>query len=158
MKKKLLVGVISAVLLLGGATTVMAATFQSPAEIYAALKGVTVDEAYAGKAAGKSFGAMAKEAGVLEEFQAKMLENKKAILQERVDSGQLTLEQADAAIKNLETNLANCDGTSLGQKGCGVGGGCYGQGAGANAAQGTGDLSQGKRGPGMMRGGMGRSF
>lgn len=133
--KKLLIGVLTAGLLLVGATSVFAGTFKSPAEIYAELKGVTVEEAYAEKAAGTSYGQLADQAGVLEEFKADMLENRKAMIQDRVASGQLTQEQADAMIKNMEANIANCDGTmSNGYGGKGQGfGGMFGKGRGMGA-------------------------
>jgi hypothetical protein len=134
--KKILIGVITAGMLLIGATGVLAATFKSPAEIYAELKGGTVEEAYAAKATGKSFGRLADEAGVLDEFKAKMLENRKTVIQERVANGQLTQEQADFIIKNMETNQANCEGTGmLGRSGTGKMGG---MGQGMKGALGAG--------------------
>jgi hypothetical protein len=134
--KKIMIGVITAGLLLIGATGVFAATFKSPAEIYAELKGVPVEEAYAAKATGSSYGQLADEAGVLNEFKAKMLENRKAVIQERVANGQLTQEQANLIIKNMETNQANCDGTGmLGRNGVGKMGG---MGQGMKGALGAG--------------------
>jgi hypothetical protein len=148
--KKILIGAITAGMLLVGATGALAATFKSPAEIYSELKGVTVEEAYAAKAAGNSYGKLANDAGLLEEFKAEMIENRKALIQERVANGQMTQEQGDAIIKNMETNMANCDGTFNGRggrgqgiggmfgkgRGMGAGGGCWNQGAG-NSAPGT---------------------
>lgn len=135
--KKLMIGILTAGLLLVGATGVFAATFKSPAEIYAQLKGVTVEEAYAAKATGSSYGQLAAEAGVLDEFKSKMLENRKAVIQDRVANGQLTQEQADAVIKNMEANQAVCDGTGMtGRGGAGRMGG-FGQGQGAKGSMGA---------------------
>jgi len=138
--KKTIIGVITAGMLLVGATSVVAATFKSPAEIYAGLKGVTVEEAYDAKAAGSTYGELADEAGVLDAFKAEMLENRKAMIQDRVESGQLTQEQADAYIENMEANQANCDGTTMG--------------AGGHMGQALGGFGQGQS-RGMMGGGRG---
>jgi hypothetical protein len=132
--KKLLIGTITAGLLLVGATTAFAGTFKTPAEIFAELKGVTVEEAYASRASGSTYGQLADEAGVLDEFRADMLENRKAIIQERVANGELTQEQADAIIANMEANAAYCDGTGAGGRGMmGQGYGMFGNGRGAGA-------------------------
>ena len=57
-----------------------------------------------------------------------MLEQKKAILDQRVSEGRLTQEQADATLKAIQDNQATCDGTGrmvIGRKnGAGFGGGC----------------------------------
>lgn len=138
---KLLIGTVTVGLLLVGATSVLAANFKSPAEVFAELKGVTVEEAYAAKAAGNSYGQLADEAGVLDEFKANMLENRKAIIQERVTNGQLTQEQADSMIQNMEANQAICDGTGMfGRGGAGRMGG-FGQGQGQGS---KGDLGAGR--------------
>jgi len=147
--KKILIGVITAGMLLVGATGVLAATFKSPAEIYAELKGVTVEEAYAAKAQGSTYGQLADEAGVLDEFKSQMLENRKAIIQERVANGQLTQEQADAIIKNMEANLAACDGTGMyGRSGTGQALGGFGKGMGRNGGCGIGGGRWGTQGSG----------
>lgn len=145
MKRKILIGAITAGLLLVGATSVFAATFKSPAEIYAELKGVTAEEAYAEKAAGSSYGQLAKEAGILDEFKANMLENRKALIQDKVANGQLTQEQADGIINNMETNMANCDGTGMN------GYGAQNQGQGKGKGQGMGGMFG--KGRGMSAGG-----
>lgn len=115
--KKILIGVLTAGLVLVGATSVVAATYKSPAEVYAGLKGVTVEEAYAERSAGSSYGQLADQAGVLEKFKAEMLENKKAMIQNRVENGNLTQEQAELYIERIETNQANCDGSTMGAGG-----------------------------------------
>lgn len=141
--KKAITVIITAAILLVGATGVFAATFKSPAEIYAGLKGITVEQAYAERAAGSTYGALAQQAGVLDEFKNQMLESRKALIQERVANGILTQEQADAIIKNIEENMANCDGTGAGARmgrfGAGFGkGGIRGAGAGFGCGFGKG--------------------
>lgn len=74
-----------------------------------------------------------------------MLENKIAILNERVAEGTITQEEADKIIAAIEENQATCDGTAqarTGQKfGAGFGGMMgkgQGQGRGFGNAQGQG--------------------
>lgn len=67
------------------------------------------------------------------QFKASMLENKKAILNERVSQGQITQEEADKILSEIEENMKNCDGT--GNKGVGK---KYGVGFGRGKGQGNG--------------------
>ncbi|MFA6808121.1 MAG: DUF2680 domain-containing protein [Eubacteriales bacterium] len=115
MKMKI-VGVLTVGLLLVGATGVWAATPKTPAETYAGLKGITVEEAVKERTAGAAYGELASEAGILDDFQAQMLENKKAVIQDRVKDGYITQEEADGITTNIEENMANCDGTSTGDR------------------------------------------
>jgi len=149
--KKLIVVLLTAGLLLIGATGVLAATWKSPAEIYAELKGITVDEAYKERIETRSsFGRLAAEAGILDEFQANMLENRKEVIEQRVKEGLLTQEQADDLIEKLEDNQVWCDGTGLGYN-CGGFGNCFDQGQGL-AKQGIRNDLRGQ-GYGMKAGG-----
>lgn len=144
--KKVLIALITAGLLLVGATGVLAATFSSPAEIYAGLKGITVEDAYTARAAGSTFGQLADQAGVLDQFQSQMLENRKALIQDRVTNGTLTQAQADAMIQTLEQNMALCDGTGMYGQGMR---GAMGQGMKGAMGQGMrGSMGQGMRGTG----------
>ncbi|UWG97151.1 YckD family protein [Dehalobacter sp. DCM] len=135
--KKVIIGVITAGLILVGAGTALAATYKSPAEIYAGLKGITVDQAYDQRESGKSFGQLAADAGLLEEFKEQMLINKKAAIQKKVTAGLLTQQEADALIQRIEANAAYCDGTGVG-KGTGLGSGGKGfSGRGVGAGSGA---------------------
>lgn len=121
---------------------------KSPADITAGLTGKTVDALYQERAAGKTYGTIANEAGKLEEFKSQMIEQKKAVLDQRVQEGKLTQAQADEIYNAIKDNQANCDGTAnggaIGKKfGAGFGQGS-GMGRGAGAGRGTG-----------VRGGMG---
>ncbi len=118
--KKILIGFIAIALLLVGANSVIGATFKSPAEIYAEIKGISVEDAYAERKAGNNFYLQAEDADVSEEFRAQMLENRKAVIQEKVLAGEITQEQADDIIANMEENIAYCDGT-IGGRGMGFG-------------------------------------
>lgn len=119
-KMAVLVAVIAA---LGttSAVTFAGSSFDSMAEILAALTGKTVAEVTAEKAeSSKTFGALANEAGKLDEFKAEALVLKKEMLAEKVAAGVITQEQADAMIAAIEARMASCDGTSD----CSAGGSC----------------------------------
>lgn len=128
---------VAAVLGAGGAA--YAATALTPAEIAANLTGKSVAELQQQRQAGQTYGAIASEAGKLDEFQAQMLEQKKVILDERVAAGQLTQEQAETIYKNMQENQVNCDGTGNGNARMGQKGGAgFGQGQGNGMRSGNG--------------------
>lgn len=146
-----IVGILGVVGIAGAAAT--GAT--TPAGIVAGLTGQSVEQVAAERSAGKTYGTIANDAGKLEEFQTQTLEQKKAILDQRVAEGNLTQEQADATYNSMKANQATCDGTSsarIGQKnGAGFG---QGMGMGSSAGQRNG----GGRGRGMNTGNTGNSL
>lgn len=117
MKKRLIIFVLAAIMIFGSVAVISAQGLKTPADVYSGLTGKTTEEAWQMRQSGKRFGQLADEEGVLEDFRQKMLENKKALIQDKVDKGLLTDEQADEIIKNMEDNMMNCDGTGrrLGQ-------------------------------------------
>ena len=118
----------------------------TPAGIVSALTGKSVEEVTAERAAGKTYGTMANDAGKLEEFKVQTLEQKKAALNQRVKDGILTQVQADATYNSLMANQATCDATGsarIGQKN----GAGFGQGMGMGS--GSGQRNGGGRGRGM---------
>ncbi|NMA68078.1 MAG: DUF2680 domain-containing protein [Desulfitobacterium sp.] len=127
--RKVFISILMVALLLVGATSVIAATYKSPAEIYADLKGVTVEDAYNERATTKNtFGQLAERDDLLDEYKSEMLENRKNILQDRVAKGELTPEQADAILERFKENQALCEPGSYGY---GMGyGNYYGKGNG----------------------------
>ena len=143
--------------LLGVTGTAFAAvTGQTPAQIAASLTGKTVEQVTAERSTGITYGTIAKQAGKLDEFKAATLEQKKAILDQRVTDGNLTQEQADAIYNRLKTIQATCDGTGSAAIGKSMGAGFgQGQGMGLGKAQGMGQ-GVGQRNGGGTRGGMGR--
>lgn len=143
---KKVAAIAAAVFVLGTAGAVFAATYKTPAEIVSGLTGKTTDEVYAERAAGKTYGTIANDAGKLEEFKAKILEQKKALLDERVKAGTLTQERADVIYNVVKENQAICDGT-----------GNAGLGAGCGSGFGTGGCGAGN-GRGAGRGMMGNCF
>lgn len=124
--------VIGAVVLALGATSVTALAasgYTTPAEIVAGLTGKSVEAVTAEKTeTGETYGSIADENGVLDEFHAQMTEQKKARLEERVTAGTMTREQADAIIAAMAEHQADCDGT------------CDGTGGGAGIGAGTGAM------------------
>lgn len=127
---------VSAVMLLTASTfaipTLAASTYRTPAEAAAGVIGKPVDEVIRERQeSGKTYGAIAAEEGKLEEFKEEVLTIKKARLQDKVDNGTLTQEQADAAVTRMEENRANCDGTGTG----GGAGACQGNGVGQGQGQ-----------------------
>lgn len=141
--KRLWIGLVTAGLILAGATTAWAGTFKTPAEIYADLKGITVEEAYLEKSGGTCYGTLAQEAGRLDEFKANMLANRKAALQDRVVQGKLTEQQADLMLQNMEQRMSECSGTGSGA--CGA----------LGKAMGGSGKSRGASGAGKSRGASG---
>lgn len=141
MKK--FVAILAAVGILGTAGVAYAATVKTPADIAAGLTGKTVEDVVKERATGKTYGTIANEAGKLDEFKAQMLEQKKAVLDQRVKDGTLTQQQADEIYNAIKNNQATCDGTGnvrIGSKngagfGCGAG---AGQGMGGRMGRGAG--------------------
>ncbi|WP_353853021.1 DUF2680 domain-containing protein [Dehalobacter restrictus] len=141
--------------ILGLSGIVYAAEVTTPADIAAALTGKTLTEVTQERAEGKTYGTIANEAGKLDEFKAQILEQKKAILEQRVKDGTLTQEQADQLLTRIQSNQAICDGTGnvgMGQRaGVGLGSG-RGQGSGQGMGLGNGSGSCGGMGAGAGRG------
>ncbi|MDF2522785.1 MAG: hypothetical protein K0R31_426 [Clostridiales bacterium] len=140
---KKLAAIITAIGVLGTAGVAFAATALTPAEIAAGLTGKTVEDVTKERAAGKTYGSIANDAGKLDDFQNQMLKQKKAVLDQRVADGTLTQERADQIYKTIESNQALCDGTGtagIGRKnGAGFGAGsCVGQGNGMGRGMGNG--------------------
>ncbi|QQK08237.1 DUF2680 domain-containing protein [Miniphocaeibacter halophilus] len=92
---------------------------------------------------GKTYGQIAEEFGVLEEYKEEMFTIKKNFINERVDNGYLDREEADRIITNMEKNKDLCDGENLGyRKLCGN----YGLGIGMLNKKGRGNgLGTGQR-------------
>lgn len=147
--KKIVVAALILVLL-GGGGAVYASTLASPLDILSDATGTPVDTILENREDGETLGSMAAEEGVLEQFQAAMTANREAVIQQRVEDGRLTQEEADQIKAAIQERIADCDGTGdgerlyLGQQ-AGMG---YGQ-------QGSGQYGSGTRGQGGGRNGMG---
>lgn len=146
---KKIVAVVVSVCVIGAAGMAYAADIKTPADIAAALSGKSVTDVTKEKVAGKTYGTIANDAGKLDEFQAQMLEQRKAILDQRVKDGEITQQQADDIYNAIKNNQATCDGTGNAQLGKQYGVGCgNGQGAGGGRGQGM----MGGRGAGLGNG------
>ncbi|MHB8126129.1 MAG: hypothetical protein ACYDEJ_10895 [Desulfitobacteriaceae bacterium] len=143
-----IVGILGVVGVAGASIATGATT---PAGIVAGLTGKSVEEITAQRAAGTTYGTIAKEAGKLDDFKAQTLEQKKIVLDQRVKDGNLTQAQADQIYNSIKTNQATCDGT--GSAGIGRSNG-VGFGQGMGMGRGAGQRNGSGFGGGM---GMGRS-
>ncbi len=125
---KRIIAITASVFIIGAAGKVYAADIKTPAEIVAALTEKSVTDVNQERAEGKTYGAIAWEAGKLDEFKTQMLEQNKAVLEQRVKNGEITQEQADSIYNTIKNNQANCiaDGSSMlgGKYGMGFGRGC----------------------------------
>lgn len=136
---KKFVAILTIVGAIGSASAVYAATSTSktPAEVVSGLTGKTVEDLYKEHADGKTFGTIANEDGKLEEFKTQMLDQKKAVLDQRVKDGSITQEKADEIYNAIKNNKATCDGTGSAQIGKKYGVG-FGQGSGVGHGMGKG--------------------
>jgi hypothetical protein len=110
---KKIISVVSVVGVIGMASAAYAAEIQSPSDIVSSITGKTIEEVQSERAEGKTYGTIASESGVLDEFKTEILEQKKLILDERVADGNLTQEEADEIYTKLQENQLTCDGTGL---------------------------------------------
>ena len=151
------IAAVGAIVLVIGATSVTALAasgYSTPADIVAGLTGQTAEDVITEKTdTGETYGAIAEDNGVLEAFKDQMMENKEALLNERVAAGTMTQERADAIIAAMEENQVDCDGTGTGGLGSGMGAGFGMNGQADCDGTGTGGLGSGT---GTRFGGNGR--
>lgn len=137
--RKATVVILVVLALLATSFTAFAYTVSSPAEILAGLTGKSVEEVTDERyETGLSYGQMAYDEGLWEEYNDKMLESKKAYLDEKVKDGTITQEQADDIYENMLLRQEYCaaNGTGGGFGGCG--GGMMGFGGGRGCGGGFG--------------------
>lgn len=91
-------------------TVFAAAKYDSPQDALAGITGKSVEEIAEMKVENKTYGAIAAEAGKLDEFKAELFEQKKENLQERVTEGKIAQEDADALLERVQEHQALCDG------------------------------------------------
>ncbi len=134
--KKSVVMLAVAVMMLGTMGVAFADASWGPAAIYADLTQITEEEAYALKVEkDMTFGELAQEEGVYDEFKAAALAGKEEMLDQLVKDGKITQEKADEVLAAMEA----CDGDSQGLlKGTGLFGQRNGNGRGAGNGQGNG--------------------
>ena len=136
MKKLITLSVVGVVVLsMGG--LVFADSFKSPAQTYADLSEITVEEAYELRGTDKTFGQLAEESDLIDDFRKANLESKKTILADMVRTEQITQEQADEIINAMEQNDCSTPGENrIGQK-FGIGFGRYLNGNGHGQGRGN---------------------
>ncbi len=115
MKKTKKIITVATMILALSATSVTAfaaSKYSSPQEAVSALTGKPVEDIVAQhEETGKTYGAIAKENGVLDEFKEEKLEIKKDALSKKVADGSITQDQADKIIASIEERQQNCDGS-----------------------------------------------
>lgn len=134
MKNKIMIGLVVGTLGIG-ITTASALTNQSKAEKLAELTNKPVSEIISERYDNnKTYGEIATENGVLEQFKTYHYENKKSIVQEKVNNGILTEEEGKKILEQIEERHTNCDGTgNKNHVGLGLGNGQgHGHGQGKN--------------------------
>lgn len=109
-----------AAVVLTTAGVALASEFKSPVEILSEISGKPVEDLQDQRQEGKPYGAIAEDYGKLEEFRQQMLEQKKAVLDKRVEEGYLTREQADEIEQRLGAFCNGEGGRGFSGQGCGV--------------------------------------
>ena len=92
---------------------------QDKAEILSELTGKSTNEIIEERInENKTYGTIAIENGVLEEFQDENLKQMKNNLSEKVEAGTISKEEANTIINNRKNSMQNCDssGSGLGLK------------------------------------------
>ena len=138
MKKRIFTACAIALALTATSVTAFAAAaYSTPAEAVVGITGKTVEEVTQQRQDGVTYGAIAAEAGKLQEFKDAMQGIYEDTLNARVASGSLTQEQADELLAARAERQAACDGTGNGTGGCGLGlGGGRGMGGGCGTGRG----------------------
>lgn len=156
MKSLRKIFIVGAVVLLVGATSLTAfaaSNYDTPAQAVAGITGRTVESVVEERInSNKTYGAIASEAGKLDEFKSEMLEMKKEILAEQVAEGKISQEEADEIIARIEENQKNCDGTGGARLGRNFGAsfGFNGQGLGSGGTNGGNATGRNQNGAGGM--------
>lgn len=112
MKRKIITGLLITSIFGIGVTNISALSYQSKAEKLAELTNKPLSEILIDRFENnKTFGEIANENNVLEEFKSYNYENKKNIVLEKVNNGILTDEEGKKILEEIEERQSNCDGT-----------------------------------------------
>jgi len=147
----MIIGLVAATM----AVPAFAGVTERPVDVFADLTGQTVEEAWNEmRDSGKRFGELAIEKGIEEQLQLKMQENNTARINELLEEGLITQEQADAALADIEActgDPGSHDGTlrSLHLGGQGYGNGYYHNDDHDETRNGVGYGHGGRNGSGM---------
>lgn len=123
MKKKkiFITGLLTVGALVIGAISVSAymCNPQNKAEILSELTGKSANEIIEERVSeNKTYGTIALENSVLEEFKNKNLEQIKTNLNKKVEAGKISKEEADTIISNKENKMQNCNESGSDLKEC----------------------------------------
>jgi hypothetical protein len=146
MKKTILVLAV-AVMVFGTMSVAFADASWGPLAILEKLSGESQEDIYAMREEGETLGDVAKDLGVYDDFRAEALTQKKAMLQEMLEAGEITEAEAERVLTAFES----CDGT---QQQVLQGEGLFGQRAGNG--QGNGLKAMDGEGFGAKEGGFGQ--
>lgn len=110
IKKVLLI--VTLLLVITTVTAFAASNYNTPAEAAAGVTERSVEDVITERSeTDKTYGAIANDAGKLDEFKSEMLEIKRNTLNERVSEGTITQEEADKFIATMEERQEYCNGT-----------------------------------------------
>lgn len=113
MKKLVLLVVL--VLAVTSITAFAYAAYSTPADIISGLTGKTADEITEQKlTSGETYGQIAIDENVWEEYKEQMLESKKTFLDEKVKDGSITEKQAEDFYNSMLERQQYCDGSGNG--------------------------------------------
>lgn len=119
--KKVWTGILAVAMVLGMAVTSFAATYDTPADIVAGITGKSIDSVVALRQGGKTYGTIAAEAGKLDEFKQAALQLKEERLEQLVENGSITQDDADEMLALIKEQQAICNGTGNAGGGRGLG-------------------------------------
>ena len=141
---KKIMGITALAGVLSLSAVVYASTTEGPKDVLAKVTNKSAEDVQKERQNGLGYGKIAEKEGKGEEFKKEMIENKKAIIKNRVEEGVIDQKTADEIIKELE-NCLDCDGTceereeGLGKKyGLGFGRGSDNKGHDENRGNGSG--------------------
>ncbi|MBN4056487.1 MAG: hypothetical protein COA82_06160 [Alkaliphilus sp.] len=112
MKKMLSVGLVG-LIVVASMGVAFAGMMQSPSEVLAGITGKTTEEVVELRGEGSTFGHLAVELEVWEEFKQANLEARKARLEYMVEEGKITQEKADEILAAIEDGDCGTPGEKM---------------------------------------------
>ena len=132
IERFIITGGVALTIIAGSVMTFAESQYSTPAEAVAGLTARDAQSVIDERArTGKTYGVIANEAGVLDEFKTEMLKIRKDMLTALVAAGSITQKQADEIFARIIDNMVVCAGAGTG---CAL----YGAGRGIVAGRGMG--------------------
>lgn len=135
-RKKILSLLTAAALMTAMSVPAFAAEYAGPADACAGVTGLPAETIQNERQSGKTYGQIASDYGKLPEFKTAMWEIKEDAINEMVNAGYITQEQADRALNAVKERQTLCDGLGNGGLKLGLG---TGNGQDTGNGQGTGN-------------------